>query len=193
MKPAAWFVKAIGIMDPLLSVRRSDVSSHWVIERKAVVPQSEIETLRRREARIWRWINFPNEDQKQQIHKNRIAWQSLHDEVIAGEAGKRVICRPRALTQEVYNALCQSDLRRYGGFARFCTEMDTEDEKIEVDRDRMRSNQRQAMNGEVYSILNFLERKRSEALNHGHQDMGYLLHGKQSKPEDGPLIQLSDF
>lgn len=193
MKPPAWFVKAIGILDPLLSVRRSAVTSHWVIERKSVMPISEVDVLRRREARLWRWINNPTPEQKDALHKNRVAWQSLRDEVVSAEAGKRVICRPRVLTQEVYNDLCRSDIQRYGGYARFCTELETAEEKAEADLERQTSNKRQAMNGEVYSILNFLERKRSDALGQGHEDMGYLLHGRHAKPGDGPLIQLSDF
>jgi hypothetical protein len=193
VKPPAWFVKAIGILDPLLSVRRSVVTSHWVVERKSVMPISEVDVLRRREARLWRWINNPTAEQKDALHKNRVAWQSLRDEVVSAEAGKRVICRPRVLTQEVYNDLCRSDIQRYGGYARFCTELETAEEKAEADLERQTSNKRQALSGEVYSILNFLERKRSDALGQGHQDMGYLLHGRHMKAGDAPLIQLSDF
>ncbi|HEY6766645.1 MAG TPA: hypothetical protein VI386_17940 [Candidatus Sulfotelmatobacter sp.] len=194
MKPPQWFVRAIGMLDPLLSVRRSVSSNHWVIERKAVVPISEIEVLQRRESRIWRWVSNPvGDDQRNQIHKNRIAWQSLRDEVVSAQAGKRVISRPRVLTQEVYNDLCKSDLQRYGGFARFCNDIETAEERAEADGERQLSNKRQAMSGEVFSILNFLERKRTEAMNHGHRDMSYLLHGKHSKPGDAPLIQLNEF
>lgn len=196
MQPPAWFVRAIGILDPLLSVRRSEVSSHWVIERKAAVPASETATLIRREARIWRWINFPNEDQKKNLHKNRVAWQAIHDEVAAARAGKRVVCRPRTLTQQVYNDLCASDIRGYGGFARFCTDMEAEEERVEAEAERVTSNKRQAMNGEVYSILNFLDRKRFDAISNRPEselDLKYLLHGKHTQPGDGPLIQLTDF
>src|SRR5271166_1320542 len=193
MRPPQWFIKAIGILDPLLSVRRSQVSSHWVVERKAVIAPSEVETLRRRRDRIWRWINFPNEDQKKQIHQNRMAWQSLQDEVVSAEAGKRVINRPRVLNQQVYNDLCASDIKRYGGAARFCTQLEQDEERREADLERMTSNKRQAMNCEVYSILSFLERKKSDALANGHEDMQYLLHGKHSQSGDAPVIQLTDF
>src|ERR1700677_4914733 len=108
MKPPAWFVRAIGIMDPMLSVRRSIVTNHWVIERKGVFVGSEIETMKRRRDRIYRWITFPNETQKQQLHKNRVEWQSLVDEVESAEHGKRVIGRPRVLNQQVYDDLCKS-------------------------------------------------------------------------------------
>lgn len=193
MSVPQWFVKAIGALDPLLSVRRSEVSSHYVIERKAVIPPSETETLRRRCDRMWRWVTFPNEEQRKQLHKNRIAWQSLRDELTSAENGKRVICRPRVLNQQVYNDLCASDIRRYGGYARFCTEMEEAEERAEADAERITSNKRQAMNGEVYDILNFLERRRTVELAHGYEDLGKLLHGKPTKEGDAPLLQLTDF
>lgn len=188
-----WFVKALAIMDPLLSIRRSIVTSHWVIERRAVIADSEIATLRRRRDRMWRWINHPNAAQKEQLHKNRKEWQSLVDEVCSAEQQKRIICRPRYLDQRVYNDLCQSDFQRYGGFARYCTEMEQEEERLEAEQERLLSNKRQAMNAEVYDMLSFLHRKRGAALDQGHDDLRYLLHGRHSKPEDAPLIQLSEF
>lgn len=193
MRPPAWFVKSIGILDPLLSVRRSTVSSHWVIERKGVIAPSEVETLKRRRDRVWRWVTFPNEDQKKQIHQNRIGWQSLSDEVVSAEAGKRVICRPRELTQAVYNDLCASDMKRYGGAARYCTQLEQDEERREADVERMASNRRQAMNAEIYDMMKFLDSKKSDAMANGHQDLGYLLHGRHTKAGDAPLIQLTDF
>jgi hypothetical protein len=181
-------------MDPLLSIRRSIVTNHWVIERKAVIVATEIETLRRRRDRMWRWITHPNEKQKEQLHKNRMEWQSLTDEVASAEQQKRIIVRPRALTQEVYNSLCQSDFQRYGGFARYCTEIEQDEERREAEAERILSNKRQAFNAEVFDILNFLSRRRSSELAHGHDDdMKYLLHGRHSEPNEAPVIQLSDF
>lgn len=194
-RPPSWFVKALGILDPLLSVRASASSeAHWCIERKAVIPPQEIAILRRREARLWRWISSPvNDNQRDQIHKNRITWMSVKDELAAAEAGKRVICRPRVLTQQVYDDLCKSDMRRYGGYARFCEDIETAEETATADHERMLSNQRQAMSGEVYDIMAFLNRRRETEMHHGHRDLRYLLHGHHSKPEDKPVIQLTDF
>ena len=141
-------------------------------------------------------ITFPNETQKKQIHANRQAWQSLCDEVDSAERGKRVIVRPRALTQEVYEGLCRSDFRRYGGAARFSTEMEQEEERIDAENERILSNKRTAFNAECYDIINFLERKKSDAMANRPEselDLSYLLHGKHSKPGDAPLVQLSDF
>ena len=84
-------MKALGILDPLLSVRRSVVTSHWVIERNAVILESEVATIIRRRDRMWKWINFPTEAQKEQIHQNRKEWQSLMDEVESAQRQKRVI------------------------------------------------------------------------------------------------------
>ena len=73
MRPPQWFVKALGILDPLLSVRRSVVTSHWVIERNAVILESEVATIIRRRDRMWKWINFPTNPRKNRftrIEKN---------------------------------------------------------------------------------------------------------------------------
>lgn len=188
-----WFVAALSQMDPLLSLRRSIVTSHWVIERKAVIVDSEIDTLRRRRDRMWRWINHPNQTQKEQLHKNRKEWQSLADEVCSAEQQKRIICRPRTLDQKVYNDLCQADFQRYGGFARYCTQLEQEEERLEAEQERILSNKRQAMNAEVFDILSFLNRKRGAALDHGHQDLKFLLHGRHTGEGDKPVVQLSDF
>ena len=194
MKPPAWFVKAIGIMDPLLSVRRSIITEHWVIERRAVILGSEIETLRRRRDRIRRWITSPNATQRKNLEKNRKEWESLVDETASAEQQKRIICRPVVINQQVYNDLCNSDFQRYGGFARYCTDVEQDEERREAEMERIMSNKRQAFNAEVYDILNFLSRRRSSELHHGHDDdLRFLLHGKHSKPGDKPLVQLSDF
>jgi|ERR1017187_7308388 hypothetical protein len=188
-----WFIRALAAMDPLLSVRKSIVTSHWVIERKAVIGGPEIETLRRRRDRIGRWINFPNAVQKEQLHENRKMWQSLVDEVCSAEQQKRIICRPRWLDQEVYNSLIQSDYQRYGGAARYCTQLEQEEERLEAEQERILSNKRQALNAEVFDILSFLNRKRGAAMDHGHQDLKYLLHGKHTTEGDAPVVTLSDF
>ena len=52
------------------------------------------------------------------------------------------------------------------------------------------------MSGEIFSIMNFLERKRFDAMSNRPEsqlDLGHLLHGRHTKPDDAPLIQLSDF
>jgi len=192
MKPPAWFIKAIGILDPLLSVRKSIVTSHWVIERKAVIVDTEIQTIKRRRDRMYKWITYPNEHQKEQIHQNRKEWSSLVDEADSAERQKRVICRPRELSQAVYNDLCQSDYRRYGGYARFCTQLEQEEERREAEIERIMENKRKVVHSEVYDILKFLQDKKGSLLDRNEQDLNYLLHGKRTTEETKPHIVLAD-
>lgn len=192
MRPPQWFVKAIGILDPLLSIRHSIVTSHWVIERKAVILESEVETIRRRRDRMWKWINYPNERQKEQIHQNRKEWQSLVDEADSAERQKRVICRPRVLNQGVYDGLCNSDFRRYGGYARYCTELEQEEERREAEVERILENKRRVVHSEVYDILKFLQDKKGALLDRNEQDLHYMLHGTRTTENTEPHIVLSD-
>lgn len=194
MTPPKWFVQALARLDPLLSIRRSIITNHWVIERVGHIEPTEIAAMIRRRDRIYRWVTFPNAVQQEQIHQNRKEYQSLVDEVDSAQRQKRIICRPRQINHHVYNDLCNSDFQRYGGFARYCTEQEREEERREAEQERVLSNKRQAFNAEVFDMLNFLHRKRSSALDHGHDnDLRYLLHGKHSTPEDKPVIQLADF
>jgi hypothetical protein len=192
MKPPAWFVKAIGLLDPLLSIRHSLVTSHWVIERQGIILDTEVQTIKRRRDRMWKWINYPNARQKEQIHQNRKEWQSLVDEADSAERQKRVICRPRVLNQGVYDDLCQSDFRRYGGYARYCTQMEQEDERRDAEIERLLENKRKVVHGEVYDILKFLRDKKGSLLDHNEQDLNYLLHGKRSTENTTPHIVLAD-
>ena len=192
MKPPAWFVKAIGILDPLLSIRRSLVTSHWVIERKAAILYTEIDTIKRRRDRMWKWITYPNQNQKEQIHQNRKEWQSLVDEADSAERQKRVICRPRVLNQGVYDDLCNSDFRRYGGYARYCTELEQEEERREAEVERILENKRKVVHSEVYDILRFLQEKKGALLDRNEQDLQYMLHGTRSTENTTPHIVLSD-
>lgn len=192
MRPPQWFVKALGILDPLLSVRRSVVTSHWVIERNAVILESEVATIIRRRDRMWKWINFPTESQKEQIHQNRKEWQSLMDEVESAQRQKRVICRPRVLNQGVYDDLCFSDYRRYGGYARYCTQLEQEEERRDAEVERLLENKRKVMHSEVFEILRFLHDKKGSLLDNNEQDLNYLLHGKRTTEETKPHIVLAD-
>ena len=192
MRPPQWFVKAIGILDPLLSVRKSIITSHWVIERKAVILETEIDTIKRRRDRMYKWITYPNARQKEQIHQNRKEWQSLVDEADSAERQKRVICRPRVLNQGVYDDLCTSDFRRYGGYARYCTELEQEEERREAEVERILENKRRVVHSEVYDILKFLQDKKGALLDRNEQDLHYMLHGTRTTENTAPHIILSD-
>lgn len=188
-----WFSTLLVNMDPLLSIRRSVSTSNWVIDRKGVIQGSEIETLRRRRDRVHRWITTPNESQKLQIHQNRMLYNSLCDEVFSAEHGNRVIVCPKELNTHVYEALCRSDIKRYGGCARYSTALEQQAERDDADQERMASNRRQAVNAEVYDILGFLERKKGALLDNNEQDLGYMLHGRRTKPGDRAVVTLTDF
>lgn len=189
MKPPVWFTKALAVLDSNLRVRRSISSERWVIERKGFVPPTEIEILRRRSARLYSWL--ADQSKAKDLDKNKKLWKSVKDELDSAEAGYRVICTPNDLTPQVYNDLCQSDMQRYGGFARFCDEIEAAEAKAEIEADRVMTNRHIAFNNEVFDILSFMERKR--AVSHQGKDLNYWLHGKKTQPGDGPLITLTDF
>jgi len=192
MNPPQWFVRALENLDPLLRVRWGQVRAHWVIERKGVIPAQEIETLQRRERRLFGWITYPNPKQVEAIHKNRITWMNVAEELASARRGYRVICMPTVLNNQVFTDLCRSDFQRYGGFARFCDQMEAEEAFAENDAERQLANKRRAMNGEVYDIMNFLNRKKSDAMENGHTDLNYLLHGTQGEGAK-PVLTLAEF
>lgn len=193
MNAPQWFVRALSTLDPLLRVRWGNVRAHWVIERKGIIPAQELEILIRRERRLWRWITTPAPAQQDAIHKNRITWMNVAEELDSARRGYRVICMPTVLNNQVYHDLCRSDFQRYGGFARFCDELEAQETFAENDAERQLTNKRQAMNGEVYDIMQFLNRKRGSAMEAGRTDLNYLLHGKQSPEGDKPLLTLAEF
>lgn len=191
MRPPAWFTRALGILDPLLEVRRSTAAPRWVIARRAAIPFTEIDLLRKRDKRLREWIADPTKADV--LAKNKKTWHSVHDELVSAEAGSRVICTPNVLNQEVYNDLCRADMQRYGGYARFCDAIEAEELKQDVAAERTSQNRRNAFNAEVYDIMSFLMRKRAVAEDHGEKDLKYLLHGQRTQPGEAPLIQLTDF
>lgn len=189
MKPPVWFTKALSILDSQLRVRRSKAAPRWVIERKGVVPGTELELLRRRSARLYAWLSDPSK--AKDLDKNTKTWKSVKDELDSAEAGHRVVCTPNDLNVEVYNDLCRADMQRYGGYARFCDAIEAEENAQEINAARMETNRHLAFNSEVCDILSFMDRKRAVA--HKGKDLNYWLHGKKTQPGDAPLIQLTDF
>lgn len=189
MKPPVWFTKALSILDSQLRVRRSQAAERWVIERKGFVPLTEIEILRRRTARLYTWLSDPNK--ANDLVKNTATWKSVKDELDSADAGYRVICTPNDLNTDVYNDLCRSDMQRYGGFARFCDEVEAKEAKDDLEAERVMTNKHLAFGNEVFDILRFMENKRAVA--HQGKDLNWWLHGKTTQPGDAPLIQLTDF
>lgn len=191
MHPPAWFSKSLTVLDSQLRVRRSHATDRWVIDRKGFVPGTELEILRRRCDRLYSWLSDPNKVADRGT--NLKTWKSVKDEMDSAETGYRVICTPTDLNPGVFNDLCQADMQRYGGYARFCDAIEADEAKAELEQERTTSNKRVAMNAEVFDVLNFLGRKRAVAEDSHETDLRYMLHGKRTQPGDAPLITLTDF
>lgn len=192
-QPAQWFVKAIGLLDPLLRVRWGSAPCHWIIDRKAVVPAWEIHNLRRKDEKAWKDCqSVPVDSEPNELHKRRMRWQSVHEELVSAEDQRRVIFTTPHLTQKTYDWICESDIKRYGGYARFADALEAQEDAIEADHARIMENKRLAMNAEVYDMLGFIRRKRAVALDNNEQDLKYLLHGDRTKAGDKPLVALTD-
>ena len=195
MRPPEWFVKAIGILDPLLSVHWSDATAQFVIDRKAVLAPTELHYLRKKEAGLWfqsQAQNLPTDTSTNVLHQNRIKWLGIKAELESAEAGRRVIFTTKELTPKTYEYLCASDIRNYGGYARFADDLEAEEARAESERERVMDNKSRAIHGEVYDMINFLHRKKGAYLDQNCQDMKFMLHGKRADPGDEPLIKLAE-
>jgi len=191
-----WFRRAIEILDPLLRVRWSDASGVWVIDRLSVLTIKEVQDLKKREAGLFKAMqphNIPADARPTLIHDRRQKWMETKDELDSALDRRRIICKPTVLTNEVYNALCMSDIKAYGGYARFADKIEEDEEREARDKQRIEDNKMSAMNHEVFDMLDWLHRKRGSALDNNEQDMRYMLHGKRTQKEDAPLIQLAEF
>jgi hypothetical protein len=177
------FEKALQLVDPSLSVRWGSVINQWVVERTAVIPLTEMGYLTKREARLDKIVHDPHHPQCK-IHFG--TWQSCAEELQSAKTGKRVICITSVLSQQIFNAICQSDMQRYGGYSRFADELEAAEMKMYVDQERIAANEREAINKEVYDQLNFIWRKKEDLLLNGERNMNKLLHGKRSNK---PIIE----
>lgn len=191
--PPAWFVSALHILDPLLSVRWGDVIGQWVIERKAVIPQSEIDFLKKRLERTRRMVTHPGEMNEQSLMSARRTYVGVSEEYTSARNGKRVILYTPDLNQSVYDQLVASDMQRYGGYARYLDAVEVAEERREREQQRVTDNKVHAANLETYDMLNFMWRKKENMLLNGERDMRYILHGKRTTRESEPLIKLTDF
>lgn len=183
--PNNGFLASLAALDSLLSVRWGDFVGQWVIERVAYIYPGEIGYMERRMERLRRLINRKN-GQKRDHYLSQ--WRQLHEELLAAKAGKRVILIVPELNARVYDMLCASDMQKYGGYARIADEIEAREAAEEARQERTLEDERRVISSEVYSMLNFIWRKRETALLHGEQNMGMLLHGKRSTQ---PVIQLA--
>ena len=185
-----WFVSALQTMDPLLSVRWGDTIGQWVIERKAVIPPSELNFLIRREKRTRNFVDHPPADARPStIATNRNTWVGVSEELVSARRGQRVILFTTRLDQQIYEMLCASDIQRYGGYARFADELERKESRQATDRARMEENSWHAFNAEVADMMHFIWHKRENALLAGKRSMRELLQQPES---DEPVIKLTD-
>lgn len=192
--PPAGFRRALQILDGLLDIHWGAVLGQWVIDRKAVIPVSEIEFLRRRKARTKKFVNNPPSDATpSQRQKHLDTYKGVSEELACARKGRRVILYTKELSPEIYNALCAADIKRFGGYARFADELERKEERAEEEAERVLGNKRHAMNQEIADQVHFLWRKRETDLLHGNQDMRQMLHGRKTTPDSEPLIKLTDF
>lgn len=194
-RPAEWFVSAIAILDPLLRVRWSEATSNYVIDRKAVLGPTELYYLRKKEAGLWfncQAQNLPADTPNSKLTEYRMKWISIKAELESAEDSRRVIFIAKQLTKEHYNYLCTSDIKRYGGYARFADNLEAEESRAEADKERVMENKRNAMHAEVYDMMDFLHRKKGAYLDANCTDMHLMLHGRPKTPESEPLVRLTD-
>lgn len=194
--PAQWFANAIAILDPLLRVRWSDAVSQYVIDRKAVIGLDELKYLRKKESGLWfqsQAQNLPVDTASAKLHEYRMKWISIKMELESAEESRRVIFSTKELTPKMYEYLCASDIRNYGGYARFADDLEAEEARAESERKRVLDNKNLALHGEVYEMMDFLHRKKGALLDRKCTDMRLMLHGKPTTQESEPLVRLAEF
>src|SRR5271169_1249477 len=128
--PNSGFVASLKLMDSCLDVRWGTIISQWIIERKAIIPETEMGYLCKREARLNAIVHDETHSQAKSKFRD---WQSCAEEVVSARAGKRVVMITSVLSQQIFNALCQSDLHRYGGYSRFADELEAAELKMYCD------------------------------------------------------------
>lgn len=189
-----WFNRSLTALDSLLSARWGDASKSWVIQRKAYIPESELAFMIRQEARLRTLAFTPAKDAgDRKIYHDRQNWISCAEELASAQTGSRVIFTTKHLNHDVFKMLCQSDIQGYGGYARFADMVEKEEERAEAEKERVNTNKRAAINGEVHDILRFLTRKKGVLLDQNEQDLRYMLHGQRSTPDSPELLPAKEF
>jgi hypothetical protein len=165
------FRRCLAALDTLLSLRWGPSLGQWVIERTGVVPETELWFLKRRLERGYaRYLasSPPTVEGRERV-------QQLWEELQSGVQGKRVILFTPELTDRIYTAICASDMKRYGGYARIADEIEAREEQAARLADRAMAGERDDLHREAFDVINFLERKRSTQLAHGIRDFETLL------------------
>jgi len=165
MRPPQGFLNTLQIMDALLDLRWGDYVGKWVVERKAVTPPHELVWLIRRREReaqdIRAGLATP---------QDILDFAGLNEEILSLQRGKRVIVFADQLTPELYNKLCYSDIKRYGGYSRYADAMQARKDAKKAARVKDRREFLRDLNIEAFGtehsrgIYDFLTDKRRTGL-----------------------------
>lgn len=188
--PAQSFVNSLKGLDPLLSVYWGETIGKWIVARKGVIPIEEVGLLVKRQARLERLVRS-YDGSPMGLKKMEEKRKEVTESVRAAKNGKRIVLFSAVLSPQLYDQLVLADMTRYGGYSFFADQMEQAEAKAEMELERKQREQRMALNKEVYDMLNFVWRKREDALLNGERDLGKLVHGQKSGPS--PLVQLTDF
>jgi hypothetical protein len=180
ISPPEWFERALTIYDSALHVRWGEKLNQWCIERDAVITPTEIEYMRKRKSRAKSFFNSPPENAtRAQIEQQGQLWSQLSEELAAARLNRRIIIFVKQLASPVFDLLAAADIKRYGGYARFADELEHAEAKKEAEADRQLANKRHAYNQEVWGMMDYIWRKREDALLNGERDFAKLVDSKE--------------
>lgn len=188
----AGFRACVSRFDTQLDVRWGEALHQWVVDRTSVIPQNEMEYLQKRKERLERRlrtnpktrIQLPNGEEDtvsldtEGLKKLEYLYRQVYEEWISAKRGRRVILFASHLTTEIVDALMLSDIKRYGGYSRFADELEYQEDKLEEARASAFRRENEENHRRVYSILDFLNRKRLTEMDHGERDLKKLLGTK---------------
>lgn len=167
------FQSACSSFDPLLSFRKSSRLGKWVVERKSLIPGTEIAFLARRVGRLEAAARRAKTSRSDSSVNYELA-QTI-EELVSARDGKRVVFFTPTLDGRTFDALALSDIQRYGGYSRFADELEKSEALALKEGNRMFRNHMEGVHKDAYEILDFLDRKRSSELEHGERRLKVLL------------------
>lgn len=167
------FQAACNSFDPLLSFRWSSRIGKWVVDRKALIPGTEIAFLTRRISRLEDAARRAKTSNSDSVVDSEL-YQTA-EELVSAREGKRIVFFTKTLDSRTFDALAFSDIRRYGGYSRFADELEKSEALASEEGNRMFRNHMEGIHKETYEILSFLDRKRSTELERGERRLEVLL------------------
>lgn len=148
------FEQSIQLFDPLLSLRKSSfLYGKWIIERKAHIPETEMEFLKRRRDRLRRFVNAESAPHKR-ARLNTI-YSQVAEEFASAQAGRRVVLFADQLDRRIFDALVTSDIQRYGGYSRYADELEAAEKRREQQAERELARMRDDLHAEAHDKMNF--------------------------------------